>query len=81
MGALLRGLARRSVRHIKLLGTVADPKAMPEKTVAAFKADKAKTVLFGKRRAEVPEHVRPEAVMLHVPGLKVARLGRLYRLR
>jgi len=54
---------------------------MPEKTVAAFKADKAKTVLFGKRRAEVPEHVRPEAVMLHVPGLKVARLGRLYRLR
>ena len=39
---------------------------MPEKTVAALKADKAKTVLFGKRRAEVPEHVRPEAVMLHV---------------
>jgi hypothetical protein len=39
---------------------------MLEKTVAALKADKAKTVLFGKRRAEVPEHVRPEAVMLHV---------------
>ena len=39
---------------------------MPEKTVAALKADKAKKVLFGKQRAEVPEHVRPEAVMLHV---------------
>jgi hypothetical protein len=29
---------------------------MLEKTVAALKADKAKTILFGKRRAEVPEH-------------------------
>ena len=66
MGALFGGWQGAPLDRIKLLGTAADAKAMLEKTVAALKADKAETVLFGKRRAEVPEHVRPEAVMLHV---------------
>jgi hypothetical protein len=50
IGRSFRGLARRSVRRIKLLGTAADAKAMLEKTVAALKADKAKTILFARGR-------------------------------